>query len=109
MRLGHRLRISQTPHSTAKAALTAAPTLQVRRPDHSQDIYYGHYQVTSPLGTREMILQKRTLVLLLSFLILLLAKILPRGALDVGPDGPLCPLILLLSKILPQGSIGVRN
>ena len=133
MRLGHRLRISQTPHLTAEAALTAAPTLQVRRPDHSHDIYYGHYQVTSPLGTREMILQKRTLVLLLSFLILLLAKILPRGALDhvvwlagkdelifllpflprgaldVGPDGLLCPLILLLSKILPQGSIGVRN
>ena len=81
-----------------------------------------------------MILQKRTLVLLLSFLILLLAKILPRGALDhvvwlagkdelifllilprfaldVGPDGLLFVLILLLlhSMILPQGSIGVRN
>ena len=133
--MGHRLRISQTPHSTAEAAPTAAPTLQVRRPDHSHDIYYGHYQVTSPLGTREMILQKRTLVLLLSFLILLLAKILPHGApdhvvwlagkdeliflprflprfaRDVGPDGLLFVLILLLllSMILPQGSIEVRN
>ena len=101
MTLGHRLRISQTPHLTAEAALTAAPTLQVRRPDHSHDIYYGHYQVTSPLGTREMILQKRTLVLLLSFLILLLAKILPRGALDVGPDELIFHLILLSSLILP--------
>ena len=49
-----------------------------------------------------MILQKRTLVLLLSFLILLLAKILPRGALDVGPDELIFHLILLSSLILPR-------
>ena len=75
-----------------------------------------------------MILQKRTLVLLLSFLILQLGKILPRGSLDVGPDeliflvlilprgsldvGPdelLFLILLLRSLILPRGSIGVRN
>ena len=73
-----------------------------------------------------MILQKRTLVLLLSFLILLQAKILPhgapdhvvwlagkdelifllpflpRGALDVGPDELIFHLILLSSLILPR-------
>ena len=75
-----------------------------------------------------MILQKRTLILLLSFLILLLSKILPQGSLDVGPDeliflvlilprgsldvGPdelLFLILLLRSLILPRGSIGVRN
>ena len=46
-----------------------------------------------------MILQKRTLILLLSFLILLLSKILPRGSLDVGPDE-----LIFLALILPRGS-----
>ena len=49
-----------------------------------------------------MILQKRTLILLLSFLILLLSKILPRGSLDVGPDE-----LIFLVLILPRGSLDV--